>query len=70
MDRKFIIFANAILFFMIATNLWSATYSWIVNDIDMSTNPNLQTALLYIICGFLFNEYTTEKSSKTDSNEG
>lgn len=62
MNRKFVIFTNAILFLMIATNLWSVTFNWFVNDIDMSANPNLQTALLYIICGFLFNQYGAEKN--------
>ncbi|GAC15969.1 hypothetical protein [Aliiglaciecola lipolytica] len=61
MDRKFIMFANAILFFMIATNLWAAVSAWLFNDINMSSNPHLQTALLYVICGFLFNQYGTEK---------
>lgn len=69
MDRKFIIFSNVILFFMIITNLWSATSSWIFDDIDMSSNPNLQTALLYIICGFLFNQYGSEKAAKEDTSD-
>ena len=63
MNRKFVIFTNSILFLMIATNLWSATYNWIVNDINMSTNPSLQTALLYIICGFLFNQHDAVKKT-------
>ncbi|GAA6184885.1 hypothetical protein [Aliiglaciecola sp. NS0011-25] len=69
MDRKFIMFANAILFFMIVTNLWNAASGWLFDDIDMSSNPHLQTALLYVICGFLFNQHFSTKTFHKNTME-